>query len=220
MRGREMTCSDSGIFDMLVGEEGAVGLTRAIKATGKGPRRRSAGTGFIGAQICLFLSIAILAASRLFAGDCFIGKPAYAVTEPYLVERVCYLYAHEARMYKPGLESEFVGPLPTIEHHPDPLHVEFLKLLVDKKFMPLARGTPVFSCQYDLETIKRSPDEARMKGYVLPEFNCRGFTFQLVPVRVVNSSTCVWVAELSVRCEEQIEFKTTPFQLFEDELRK
>jgi hypothetical protein len=168
----------------------------------------------------VFFLLLVLAGADVLAGGCFIGKSAYGVTEPYLVERVCYLYAHEARMYRPGLESEFVGPLPSIEHHPDQLHVEFLKLMAEKKFVTLARGTPVFSCQYDLEIIKRNPEEARMKGYVLPEFNCRGFSFQLVPVRAMNSSTCLWVAELDIRCEEQVDFKTTPFKLFEDELKK
>jgi hypothetical protein len=165
---------------------------------------------------CLFLSIF---AGRSFGGECFIGKDCFAVVEPYLIERVCYLYHHEARTYKPGMESDFVSSLARIELHPDQLHVEFLKLLVDKKFMVLRRGTPIFSCRFDLETIKRGPDEARLKGIVLPEFNCRGNLYPLVPVRVANTNTCVWIAEADVRCTEQLEFQTDPFSLFEETLR-
>ncbi|MBA4417149.1 MAG: hypothetical protein C0392_04465 [Syntrophus sp. (in: bacteria)] len=169
-------------------------------------------------SLVFFLLLSIIA-GRSLGGDCFIGKDCFAVVEPYLIERVCYLYHHEARTYKPGMESDFIAPLARIELHPDQLHVEFLKLLVDKKFMVLKRGTPIFSCRYDLETIKKGPDEAQLKGIVLPEFNCRGNLYPLVPVRVVNTNTCVWIAEADVRCAEQLEFQTDPFSLYEETLR-
>ncbi len=153
-----------------------------------------------------------------FAGDCFIGKDCFGVVQPYLMERVCYLWSHETRTYKAGAESEFVTVLPSIDLGTDLLHVEFLRLQTEKKFIPFRRGTRIFNCQYDLNEIKRDRDDARQKGIVLPEFNCRGATFEMVPVRIVNSNTCYWVAEADVRCEEQAPVPVTPFTLFEEKL--
>ncbi|HEY3277426.1 MAG TPA: hypothetical protein VGJ94_12470 [Syntrophorhabdaceae bacterium] len=157
--------------------------------------------------------------SFAFGGQCYVGKASFAVVQPYLIERVCYLYSHESRTYKPGMESGNVVALPSVDLHPDQLHVEYLKLLGEKKFRVLERRTPVFNCGYDLELIKRSPDEALMKSGPLPEFNCSGYIYRMVPLRLVNENTCYWAAEAVVRCEEQVPLPDTPFTLFEDELR-
>jgi hypothetical protein len=163
--------------------------------------------------------ILLLAGVPGHAGNCFVGKNSFAVIQPYLMERSCYLYAHEARTYKPGMESEHVIVLPSSEIHPDPLHVEFLKLVTDKKLLPLNRGTQVFGCDRDLEAIKRAAREPEGGFTDLPEANCRGQVYRLVPVRPVNANTCYWIADADVRCETQTEFQTTPYSLFEEELR-
>ncbi len=164
--------------------------------------------------------VAVLATAS-FGGDCFVAKPSFAVREPYLIEKVCYLYAHEKRAYKPGEpeESQFSQVMGTVDLIGDPLHRDFLEMLRDGKYLPLSRGTQLFSCQYDLETIKRDRSEAQLKGYAMPEFACGGVIFEMVPVRLNNMSICYWVAEAAVRCDEQIKYKVTPFDLFEDELK-
>jgi hypothetical protein len=155
--------------------------------------------------IALLLALplsALFSPGPAHSAQCFIGKPCFAVAEPHLVERVCYLYFHETRTYKPGLESDWVVTLPRNELHPDQLHVEFLKLLDQKKFITLTKGTPIFSCQVDLARLKEAPDDALLVGGPLPEFNCRGFVSQWVPVRVINSGVCYWVGTENVQCEE------------------
>ena len=175
-------------------------------------------SGISPAAALLFCLLAI----RAFAGNCYIGGPCFATVDPYMGERVCYLYAHETMSYKVGTmwEEATVGALSSIELHPDRLHVEFLRLITEKKFLPLKRGTQVFSCPYDLNLIKADMDQARMRGAVLPEINCRGFLFAMVPVRPINLNTCYWVAEVDVRCEEQVPLPTTPFDLFEEKLKE
>ena len=164
-------------------------------------------------------SLFVLGTGFGWAGDCFVGKNSFAVVQPYLMERSCYLYAHEARTYRPGQESEHVTVLPSAELHPDALHAEFLKLVIDKKLLPLTRGTRIFGCDRDLEAIKKAGGDRESAYRDLPEANCRGNVYRLVPVRPVNTSTCYWIADADIRCEAQTEFQTTPHSLYEDELR-
>jgi hypothetical protein len=137
------------------------------------------------------------------ATQCYIGKNCFAVISPALVERGCFLYFHEVREYRPGEEIPYSVSLSQIELHPDQLHFEFLEMLQDKKFISLRKGTSIFSCQYDLEKLKKDPDFASLLGIQLPEFNCRGITSRWVPVRVINMNTPYWVAVEDVQCEEQ-----------------
>ena len=94
---------------------------------------------------------------RAWSAQCYISKQCFAVADPNLVERVCYLYRHEARMYRPGQESAFTSTMPGTELHPDPLHIEFMQLMLAKKYMTLKAGTYVFSCKYDIEALRRDP---------------------------------------------------------------
>ena len=176
-------------------------------------------SGAVPLAACLFCFLAVQA----FAGDCYIGKDCFGTVNPHMWERVCRLWVHEADFYSAGTasgESPSVSILPGTDLHPDRLHVEFLKLLTEKKFLFLRRGTRVFSCQYDLNLIKRDMDEARMKGIVLPRASCLGPVYSMVPVRPINMNTCYWVADVDVRCEEQVPYPTTPFDLFEEELKR
>jgi hypothetical protein len=136
------------------------------------------------------------------ATQCYIGGSCFAVISPALVERVCLLYHHEVREYRTGEQVPYLVSLPRNELHPDRLHLEFVEMLQDKKYISLRKGTPIFSCQYDLETLKKDPDTASLLGGQLPEFNCRGVMSKWVPVRVINMSTPYWVALEDVQCEE------------------
>jgi hypothetical protein len=141
------------------------------------------------------------------AGQCYIGKETFGVSLPYFKERVCHYFFHEIRTYSvPPRESEYAQTLPDIELHADPLHISFVKMLQDRKFVSMKKGTPVFSCQYDLETLKNDPQQAALQGMSLPEFNCRGAIFRFVPVRPVNFSICYWVAIEDVVCPQTENF--------------
>ncbi|MDI9569213.1 MAG: hypothetical protein QM278_00540 [Pseudomonadota bacterium] len=142
------------------------------------------------------------------AGRCYMSKNCFGVLNPYQIEKVCYYFAHENRLYstKAPRESEFAQTLKDIELHNDPLHIQFVKMLLEKKFLPLAKGTPVFSCQYDLDTVVNNPDQAVLQMGRLPEFHCGGFPFTMVAVRPVNISVCYWVAVANVVCHDTDEF--------------
>lgn len=137
------------------------------------------------------------------ATQCYIGKNCFAVISPALVERACFLYYHEVREYRTGEQTPYLVTLPRSELHPDRLHLEFVEMLLDKKYISLRKGTPIFSCQYDLERLKMDPDFASLLGGQLPEFNCRGVMSRWAPVRVINMNTPYWVAVEDVQCEEQ-----------------
>ena len=93
--------------------------------------------------------------------------------------------------------------------------MEFIQLVAEQKIVSLARGTPVFNCQYDLELIKMDRPAALSRGASLPLSNCNSSTvYEMVSVRLVNMNTCYWVVEPLVRCQEQVEFFTTPYTLF------
>ena len=153
----------------------------------------------------LFLTLIVLTflfPFRAWSVQCYISKQCFAVADPNLVERVCYLFRHEARMYKPGQESVFTQTLAAPELHPDPLHIDFMQLMLDKKYMILKAGTYVYSCKYDIEALQRDPASNAVVNLRPPEFNCSGIMFRFVPVRVVNMNTCVWVAVESITCDD------------------
>ncbi len=153
--------------------------------------------------LCLaLLALAFLFPFRVWSAQCYIRRECFAVADPNLVERVCYLFRHEARMYRPGQESTFVQVMPAPELHPDQLHVEFMQLVLAKKYMTLKPGTYVFSCKYDIEALQRDPASNAVVNLRPPEFNCSGIMFRFVPVRVVNMNTCVWVALESITCDD------------------
>jgi hypothetical protein len=129
--------------------------------------------------------------------DCYIIEDCVSVREPNLMERVCFLHSHETKM-PPEMERwQIMGGL---DVHHDPLHREYLTLLLDKRFVPLKKGTHVFDCGYDILAIKLGTELAKLKGINLPVANCQGLALSLVLVRPVYSPICYWVALGDVEC--------------------
>jgi len=153
--------------------------------------------------LCLtLLALALLFPFQAWSVQCYIKKACFAVAEPNLEERVCYLFRHEARMYGPGRDSPLNQVLAGPELHPDPLHADFVQLVLDKKYMPLKPGTYIFSCKYDIETLRSDPTSSALASGRPPEFFCSGTMYHFVPVRVINMNTCVWVAVESITCDD------------------
>lgn len=152
------------------------------------------------AVLFVLLLIAFLFPVEARSAQCYIKRGSFGVAEPNLVERVCFLHRHEARMYRPGETAP--QTLNMADLHPDPLHADFIQLILDKKYMVLKAGTPVFSCQYDIEALRRDPNSSAVMNVRPPEFNCDGFIYRFVPVRIVNTNNCMWVAIEAVTCDD------------------
>lgn len=135
-------------------------------------------------------SIAVL------AEDCFINKECVGVIEPYLIERECLLYENELK-YRQDSEMRMV--MPRMELDPDPLHAEFVKLVLEKKLISLKYATPIFSCGFNLERVSKDPEEV-VETMRLPEFNCNGALSKYVPVMPVNLGICYWIDLENVEC--------------------
>jgi len=143
------------------------------------------------------------------AQNCFVKKGGgFAVVEPHLVTRVCFLYDHA--LNKPS-ESELKQTLPGDEGlDPDPLMAEYLRLIINKRYRSLTAGTPLFECGYNLEMLKRDFNFAKLNGAIFPEFHCRGILSTFVPVKVINDNTCWWMALELIDCgniEEEYDFE-------------
>ncbi|HQG78905.1 MAG TPA: hypothetical protein PK564_00995 [bacterium] len=133
-----------------------------------------------------------------YAQNCYAKGDGFGVYQPYLTDKVCFLYEH-SKLLPP--ESEMKQTLPGEESlHPDPLMAEYLYLIVNRRYLAIKKGTPFYNCGYDLETLKRDPGFAKLIGAPMPEFHCSGFVFQFVPVRLINENTCLWVALDLVDC--------------------
>jgi hypothetical protein len=154
------------------------------------------------AAFLALLALAFFFPLRAWPVDCYINRGCFAVSDPNLVERVCYLYRHEMRMYGPAQGSPFVQTLATVDLHPDPLHAEFVELMLEKKYVVLKTGTQVFSCKYDIEKVRRLPESDAIVNVRPPQFNCAGNMFRFVPVRFVNGSRCYWVAVENTTCSD------------------
>jgi hypothetical protein len=153
-------------------------------------------------KIISFVLFLLLVPAAAPADDCFINKDSFAVSEPSMVTRVCYLW-HHSRQYQPGGESQFTITSKDTLHH-DPLQAELYKLLLDKKFISFGRGTSVFGCGYDLSTLTRNYPNVELQGVTLPRYNCFGKLSYFVSVRPVSSGTCYWVALECLECREDI----------------
>jgi len=163
-------------------------VVRAPKPHHRDPRRP---------MWCFVLCLALTLPAGSLAEECYIYRECFGVSEPNLVERVCYLYAHEIN----ARPESAMAATPLLQQHPDPLHVEFLKLLVEKKFLVMKQDMRIFSCGYNLERLRKEPEEAAWQEAALPRFNCKGSTSEFVPVRPVNVGTCYWVALENVECK-------------------
>ncbi len=153
------------------------------------------------------LLMSMIPSSNALAENCYIAKEGFAVTQPYMVTRGCFLFSHAANIdLENQSDLEITRP---DDLHPDPIHSEFLRFILDRKLISLKKGTPLFSCDYDLQTIARDyklsanqGGTTRILGYDLPQFNCAGTTSIWAPVRPVNESKCFWVAVPLIRCDE------------------
>jgi hypothetical protein len=133
----------------------------------------------------------------VLGADCYISEACFAAREANLVERVCFLHNHEIKM-PPELERwQIMGG---IDIELDQSHREYVKLLLEKRFVPLNVGTRVFECGYDLLALKQDKEFAKLKGINLPTTNCSGRTYEFVLVRPVNFSSCYWVALGDMEC--------------------
>ncbi len=137
---------------------------------------------FLTFAIALFISVI---STNTLAQNCYITKTCFAIKEPYLIEKTCYLYFHEVdyNRYQEGRTAK-----PDVELDSDFLHAEFVKMLLEKTYISLKKGMQVFDCGYDLSLVTQNYEQARMKGANLPEFQCKGFLYRFVPVRVVNAN--------------------------------
>jgi hypothetical protein len=155
--------------------------------------------------LCLLASL--YSTSLVFAENCYIAKDGFAVEQPYMVTKSCFVFHHSSNV---DLENQSDMIITREEDlHPDPIHSEFLRFVIERKLVKLKKETPVFSCGYDLQTVARDfkisgnkAGDTRVLGYQLPEFNCAGTVITWVPVRPVHESHCFWVAVPLIRCDE------------------
>ena len=140
------------------------------------------------------------------AEQCYLAKDGFAVIQPYMVTRGCFLFHHGANVDLEN-QSDLVITRPE-DLHPDPIHAEFLRFIIDRKLINLKKDTPIFSCQYDLQTLARdfkltgNQGATRILGYDLPQFACAGTISNWAPVRPLNETACFWVAVPLIRCKD------------------
>lgn len=147
----------------------------------------------------------------LFAGNaqaekCYMAQEGFAVDQPYLATKSCFLFKHGVNKDLENQSEMSVAIEGDLD--PDPLHAEFIRLVLERKLVPLKKGTPVFSCDYDLSTIARDykfwgsrDNRTQTLGYELPQFHCNGVTSMWAPVRPLQESDCFWVAVPLIRCD-------------------
>lgn len=140
------------------------------------------------------------------AENCYLAKEGFAVEQPYMVTKSCFLFRHGSNIDLAN-QSEMVVSREG-EYDADPLHSEFIRSVVERKLIALKKGTPIFSCEYDLPTVSRdykyggsSNNKTRTLGYDLPQFNCYGVTSMWAPVRPVYESHCFWIAVPLIHCD-------------------
>ncbi len=161
---------------------------------------------FYTALLCFLLTCLALH-GYAYSENCYLAKDGFAVEQPFMVTKGCFLFHHGANVDLDN-ESEMIITREE-ELHPDPIHSEFLRFILERKLVKLKKGTLVFSCAYDLQTIARDyklsgnqSGATRTLGYELPQFNCSGVTSMWTPIRPVHESHCFWVAVPLIRCEE------------------
>jgi len=161
--------------------------------------------------ILTFLLLVMTGATFLVSGvqgeKCYIAKNGFGVLQSYMVTKSCFLFRHGANVDLRN-QSEMVITRKE-ELHPDPIHSEFLRYVIDRKLITLKKGTPVFSCGEDIEAVAHDfkffgnqRGVSRTLGYELPSFNCSGVISRWVPVRPVHESHCYWIAVPLLRCNE------------------
>ncbi len=148
---------------------------------------------------CLFfLWMLLIAASISYGQNCFAKKDGFGVIQPYLVEKVCFLYEHSLKIPPESELKQTIGSETSL--HPDPLMAEFLYLIVNKRYISIKMGTPLFNCGNDLEMIRTDFEFAKLNGGIFPEFHCRGILSPFVPVKLKDQNFCHWVALDIIDC--------------------
>lgn len=145
----------------------------------------------------------LFSCSFVFAADCFIKKNCFGVIQPYLLEKVCFLFNHETKIpdWERNEADISAGALGDSELSVDRLHVEFVKYLLEKRFIVLDKGTPISDCGFDLDIAQNDPYMSTLLGSgTFPVFNCRGAVYPMIPVKPVNQDTCYWVAVANLEC--------------------
>lgn len=140
----------------------------------------------------------LLFSDKSYAEYCYAKEDGFAVIQPYLTEKVCFLYEHSKNLPPESEMKQTLGGDESL--HPDPLMSEFLYLIVKRRYTAIKKGTAFFNCGYDLETLKRDPAFVKLNGTIFPEFHCRGFLSEWVPVRIINENNCWWVALELIDC--------------------
>ena len=141
------------------------------------------------------------------AEDCYLKKDGFAVYQPYMVTKSCFLFNHAKNVDLRHQSDLVITRKESL--HPDPVHAEFLTYVLERKLITLKKGTPVFSCDYELEVVARdfklSGTEGgvtRARGYELPEYHCSGTLMKWVPVRPIHENHCFWLAVPLLECSE------------------
>ncbi|THB72646.1 MAG: hypothetical protein D6B25_16420 [Desulfobulbaceae bacterium] len=145
--------------------------------------------------------------SAVSAENCYLKKDGFAVYQPYMVTKSCFLFSHAANVDLRH-QSDLVITRKEVLH-PDPVHAEFLRYVLDRKLMKLPKGTPVFSCNYELEVVARdfklsgnTAGVTRTRGYELPQYHCNGTLMSWVQVRPLDENHCFWIAVPLLECKE------------------
>lgn len=145
--------------------------------------------------------------SNLYAGKCFAKETNFSVTEPYLINKACFLFYHGINVPLRS-QADFIITRPE-QLHSDPLQEEFYKLVLAEDILPIQKNTPLFDCKYDLEVVakdfrlnRNTAGKGKILGYTYPEFNCYGRMSKFVQVRPVNRSKCYWVAIETIKCND------------------
>ncbi len=153
------------------------------------------------------LLIRLQCTSFVFAENCYIAKDGFAVEQPFGVTKSCFVFHHSSNVDLVNQSDMIITR--EEELHPDPIHSEFLRFVIERKLIKLKKDTPIFSCDYDLQTITKDfkisgnkGGNTRTLGYQLPEFNCAGTIVMWAPIRPVHESHCFWVAVPLIRCDE------------------
>ncbi len=160
------------------------------------------------AGFCMALLFSFMANPCASAGGkCYAKDDNFSVTEPYLINKACFLFYHGINVPL-RTQSDLIISRPE-QLHSDPLQAEFYQLILDGKILPIKKNTQLFSCKYDLHVVARDfklnrnrGGEGRILGYEYPEFNCYGRVSKFVQVRIKNRSQCRWVAIETIACDE------------------
>ncbi len=138
---------------------------------------------------------------NILAEQCFINNECFGVIEASMATRACHLFYYSTTINN-KLQSDFIVINPN-QYHNDPLQAEYLKLIIEKKILPLKKNTLVFNCHYSLEILINKPDKAEILGINTPKYNCFGKVYEYVPIRPISGGVCYWVPKINISCKKE-----------------